>query len=195
MGARPLRKDFFAEVNAMRTLHDTTYGSADAPYDSGVGPDGILGNADDTPFVESVVAPPHNHMPISQALTDVGNVMKAAPVANLDGTTGIWAHFDVGNVASYHALGSDYSGSVGLNDEYLVPGAYAKGGELTEEEACDETEPTCQFPDYPGTVGWGFSLTQHMLDKFDENRNGLVRYLLYAHTRGKSRALCVNQDA
>jgi hypothetical protein len=194
MGARLLRRDFFAEVNAMRTLQDTTYGSADAPYDSGVGPDLIPGNADDTPPVVSVVAPPHNHMPIAQVLTDVGNVMKAAPLANLDGTTGIWAHFDVGNTVAYHALGAAYLSSVGSNDEYLVPAAYAKGGELTQEEACDEMDPTCRFPAYPGTVGWGFSLTQHMLDKFDQNRNGLIHYLLYAHTRGKPRNLCVNED-
>ena len=194
MGARTLRRDFFAEVNAMKTTAPTTYGSATAPYDSGVGPDLIPGTADDTPFVESVVAPPHNHMPISRVLTDVGDAMKAAPLVNLDGTTGIWAHFDVGNVAAYHALGADYSPSVGTNDEYLVPAAYAKGGELTEETACDEMDPTCRFPDYPGTVGWGFSLTQYMLDKFDQNRTGLVHYLVYAHTRGKPRNLCVNED-
>ena len=203
MGARLQRRDFFGEVNAMRTLQDTTYGSPNAPYDSGVGPDGIPGTADDTlPPVVSVTAPPHNHMPIARVLTDVGNAMKAAPVANLDGTTGIWAHFDVGNLGAYHGLGADYSPSVGSNDEYLVPDAYARGGELTIETAC-LPGPNCRFPDYPGTVGWGFSLTQYMLGqdvepavapRFDENRNGLVHYLLYPHLRGKPRAMCVNPD-
>ena len=177
MGARTARRDFFVEVNAMRTLQETTYGSADAPYDSSA-----------TPPVVSVTAPPHSHMPTSDVIRMVGDALRAAPLVNLDGTTGIWPHADVGDIAAYHALGPDYAPTVGVNDQYLIPSSLARGGELTTETACDAAVPTCRFPDYPGTVGWGFSLTQYMFDKFDKNRNGLFHYLLYAHSRGRAKS-------
>ncbi|MBI4886242.1 MAG: choice-of-anchor L domain-containing protein [Acidobacteria bacterium] len=177
MGARADHKDFFVEVNAMRTVQDTTYGSPAAPYDSSA-----------TPPVPSVTAPPHNHMPAPDVIRMVGDALRDSPLTNPDGTTGIRAHVDVGDIAAYHGLGAGYAPSVGTNDSYLVPSALARGGELTEETACDAAEPTCRFPDYPGTVGWGFSLTRYMLDTFDRNRNGLFHYLLYAHSRGKAKA-------
>ena len=59
MGARPDHKDFFAEVNAMRTTDlETTYGSPAAPYDLSA-----------TPPVISVKAPPHTHTPTSEVIT------------------------------------------------------------------------------------------------------------------------------
>ena len=30
----------------------------------------------------------------------------------------------------------------------------ARGGELIKEVACSSADPECNFPDYPGTVGW-----------------------------------------
>lgn len=113
--------------------------------------------------------------------------MKFSPVLNPDGTTGIRAHFDVGDIGAYHALGVGFAPSVGLNDEYLVRSDLARGGELTTKTAC-HAGPNCRFPDYRGTISWGFSLTQYMADKFDKNRNGLFHYLLYAHSRGKAKS-------
>ena len=69
----------------------------------------------------------------------------------------------------------------------------ARGGELDEETACAAGARGCQFPDYPGTMGWGFSLQKHMLTRFDKNRYGLFHYVLWAHSRGKPRSLpCVD---
>ena len=79
----------------------------------------------------------------------------------------ITAHFDVGDITAYHSLGGDYA-SIDA-DGYLVPSSLARGGELIRETACvpDTQDPPrwhCQFPDYPGTVGWmaGF---QHYRDQ------------------------------
>ena len=138
---------------------------------------------------------------------------------------GITAHFDVGDVAAYHALGlvthsdwvDDYTSTAA--DNYLVPTAYARGGEQVREKACEFTTPDCQFAAYPGTVGWkyGFSryrnapvgdngeeLTPQQLTgatqepppfdwggrrRFDRVRYGLFHYILYAHALGKSKSL------
>jgi hypothetical protein len=63
---------------------------------------------------------------------------------------------------------------------------------------------TCQFPDYPGTVGWKFGFEVYrdapvgpggeelatppaspVRRRFDPGRKGLFHYMLYAHARGK----------
>ena len=203
MGARSNKKNILIEVNALRTTDAETYGSDAAPYDSGFGTDGVAGTPDDKPIVKSVVAPPHNHMPPSQVLMDVAEAFKNAPVKNLDGTSGIKALFDVGDPATYHALGLDYRAPVGAGDEYLVPKTLATGGELDLETACNLADPACHFPAYPGTIGWGFSLQKHMLGtdldpdrpRFDKNRNGLFHYILYAHSRGVPKSLpCLDRD-
>ena len=59
---------------------------------------------------------------------------------------GINVHFDVG---------SNYqSGEAGPN--IIIPAALARGGKTIDENVtllgCPG--PTCEFPDYPGTVGW-----------------------------------------
>ncbi len=43
-------------------------------------------------------------------------------------------------------------------ESYLVPSAFARGGELVKETLCDPTTLPCQFPAYPGTVRWKFGL-------------------------------------
>ena len=57
----------------------------------------------------------------------------------------------------------------------------------------DTAEIPCQFPDYPGTVGWKFEF-QMIRDaftnattnerRFDPMRNGFFHYMLYSHARG-----------
>ena len=96
MGARPDHKDFFAEVNTLKTDAITSYGSSAAPYDSSA-----------TPPVISLPVPKHNHMPTPEVIRLVGDALKGSPVLNPDGTTGIRAHFDVGNIGAYHDLGPD----------------------------------------------------------------------------------------
>ena len=88
-------------------------------------------------------------------------------------------HFDVGKIGnanncnndplphSYHCLGvvthtdwvDDYTSTAA--DMYLVGNGVgtnlatlARGGELIKEVACSSADPQCNFPDYPGTVGW-----------------------------------------
>jgi hypothetical protein len=143
MGASSARKDVFIEINAMRAAPGTTYGSGD---DQKTDLDG------------------HTHMPSPEVLEMVGRALKNAPVANPDGSYGIRAHFDVGNIdpgGPYRSLGvvhradwvSDYTSTEA--DEYLVPSHLARGGEIIEERKCVPSETvTCLFPDYAGVVGW-----------------------------------------
>ena len=106
----------------------------------------------------------------------------------------------------------DYTSTVA--DDYLVPSAYARGGEVVKETACDPTVLPCQFPAYPGTVRWKFGV-QAFRDapvgddgeqlvseaeftawfdgttrrvRFDPARRGLFHYLLNAHARAKPKS-------
>jgi hypothetical protein len=191
VGARTGVKDIFIEMNALRTqAADTPYGSAASPYESGAGPDGKLGTADDLPQAQRVDidhAGPHNHLPTPEVIKLLGDAYKAIQVR---------AHVDVGDLAAYKGLGPEYNSA--LADEYLIaPGA--KGGELTDETACSASDPSCQFPDYPGTIGWGFALQKHILGtdvdptgnspRLDKNRDSLFHYVLYTHTRGKPKSM------
>jgi uncharacterized protein YjbI with pentapeptide repeats len=197
VGARTGVKDIFIEVNALRTqAADTPYGSASAPYESGAGPDGKLGTADDLPQAQRLVtdhAPPHNHMPTPEVIKLFGDAYKAL-------VPQIRAHVDVGNLATYKGLGTEYNSAAA--DEYLIATG-AAGGELTDEAACSPSDPSCHFPDYPGTLGWGFALQKHILGtdvdptgnspRFDKNRYGLVHLVVYTHMRGKPKSLpCID---
>ena len=188
MGARDNQKDALFEFMALRTtdaLHPggTTYGSAAAPYDSSANPP-----------VPSVTAPAHNHMPPSDVIT---KFVEALAVG------GIKARVDVGDPALYHALGPEYTALVGPGDSYLLPQHLARGGELEEEAACNPVDRACHFPDYPGTLGWGFSLQKFLLGpsgkyadslRFDPKRAGLFYVGVHVHTRGKPRSLpCFDQ--
>ncbi len=153
MGARPGHKDIFIEINAMHADAATTYyGSATAPFDS-------------SKNITSVALPPHSHTPTSDVLKTVGDAYANAPLANLDNTTGIAAHFDVGSVAGYLGSECTFDGQNWLPDpvcQYLVPTSWARGGEAISEVACVATATTpCVFPAYPGTVGWKFGFEKY----------------------------------
>ena len=213
MGAGSDQKDIFLEVNAMSASAGTPYGSATAPYSPTI-----------TTKTDSFG---HHHMPTPEDLQRIGYAYERK---------GIRAHFDVGNVTSYHGLGvvnhtdwvDDYGSTVA--DQYLVGNgvlsniaSLARGGEIITETACDPSEPWCQFPDFPGTVGWKFGFQLHRdrlvgdageeisLDpahpdyfdwnagthrrRFDPGRRGVFHYLLYAHARGTPRSLpCLVHD-
>ncbi|HXV68794.1 MAG TPA: Ig-like domain-containing protein, partial [Nitrospira sp.] len=153
MGGGSDQPDVFIEVNAMEAEPGTTWGSADAPYDSTV--DTVTDNNG------------HHHMPTPENLEMIGDAF---------GAKGIRVHFDVGSLASYQAFGivqhsdwvDDYTLPVGLNNKYLVGNgilnnvaSLARGGEIIKETACTYdpvNNPFCHFPDYPGTVLWKLGL-------------------------------------
>lgn len=199
MGASSLHKDVFIEINAMLAAPGTTYGSPDAPYSA--------------TLTQKTDSAGHLHMPRPVVLKMVGDALRDAPFTNADGSPGIKAHFDVGNIQDYHCL-SGACQSVEAN-EYLVPSALARGGELIQESACVQTETDiCQFPAYPGTVGWKVGLEWHRdgpvgdngeellttpeleawlaggakRQRFDPERRGMFHYMLYAHARGAPRS-------
>jgi hypothetical protein len=80
MGASSAHKDLFVEVNAMQAPGGTSCGSANAPYNSM------------TDTVTDAVG--HIHMPLPDVVKMVGDVYAAK---------GITPHFDVGDIAEYHA--------------------------------------------------------------------------------------------
>jgi hypothetical protein len=164
MGAKWNAKDVFFEVGFMAT----------GGYVGGQG-----------------VVPAHSHLPSKAAVDMVGDALKNAPITNLDGSTGIRAHIDVGN---------NYQG-----DPYVIPFSngpnnLARGGEMIAEQFCVPDAAagvTCDFPDYAGVVGWksGYQflrdavlnpaapVAQHQ-NRFDQNRLHSFRYVLFAHALG-----------
>ena len=151
-----------------------------------------------------VPKPAHSHLPTEDALNLVGKAFADAPVTNPDGSSGIKIHFDVGN---------NYQGS-----PYVIPAWLARGGEGILETACDATDPKCQYPNYPGTVGWktGFRRLRDQITvdvpqipgqpdacdlpgnacerRFDRNRRDMFRYALFAHSLGLPKEPCLNPD-
>src|SRR5206468_4796640 len=143
MGAKKNHKDVFVEFGYMKTDAAATYGSS----------------------ASAKTYPAHSHLPSIEALIAAGDAYKNGLVANPDGVNGIAAHFDVGN--NYQGVSS-----------YIIPYSsdpasnLARGGESIDESvtvtvpgggAC--ISPDCQFPAYPGTVGWkvGFKFYRDQL--------------------------------
>ncbi len=216
MGAASTHPDLFVEYNAMYADPGTTWGSAAAPYPNTKAACYNAGSCTDTVG--------HHHIPTPEVLTRLGDRYAAH---------GITVHFDVGKIGNanncnndpgYHCLGvvphtdwvDDYTLPVGTNpnDKYLVPSNLARGGELIKEVACSSGDPQCNFPDYPGTVGWkvgflalrnapvgnngeelnpdltgpnGFKWVSPASQhrlRFDRERRPYFHYGLNAHTRG-----------
>ena len=89
----------------------------------------------------------HNHVPNGTVLKLMGDALKAAP-------TPIYVHFDVGN---YPAQTADIEQYI-IRPDALHPDL-ARGGEQVQEAKCVNNDSpddprVCQFPDYPGVVGW-----------------------------------------
>jgi hypothetical protein len=169
MGAKWNAKDVFFEVGFMAT------GGWDADGEAGPKP----------------AVPAHSHLPSKAVVDMVGDALKNAPITNLDGSTGIRAHIDVGN---------NYQG-----DPYVIPFSngpnnLARGGEMIAEQFCvpvAEAGVTCDFPDYAGVVGWksGYQFLRDAIvnptapvaqqqNRFDQNRLHSFRYVLFAHALG-----------
>lgn len=202
MGASSSHPDLFIEINAMWAPAGTSYGAVGAPYSSST-----------TTLTDTVG---HNHMPTPDVLKMIGDVYAAH---------GIAVHFDVGPSAQYQSLpdGPYTCASPACNaTPYLVPDAYARGGEEIQEQACSATDGSavnCEFPAFPGTVGWkvglqlyrdapvandGTELTVAQINstwnagahrrRFDLNRRDYFHYVLYSHAQGrpKSPLPCLN---
>jgi len=176
-------KDIYIQMDAMRTTGTTTYGDATAPYSV-------------TPPVTSVDVPAHNHLPTTAMLKLLIDTYTNAPITNTfpcadgvstcgDGSQGIRPHFDVGS--AYHSLGDGYTDT--SIDSYLFSSG-AEGGHLISETACGLHAAPCQFPFFPGTVGWmnGFlEFINHSV--FDPVRNGIFHEVFYTHAEGTPRSL------
>jgi uncharacterized protein YjbI with pentapeptide repeats len=113
---------------------------------------------------------PHEHKPWLQSLRGVANVFKKHNIA---------LHFDVGN---------NYQGN-----DFIVPTAYAQGGEVIAEETllCPNLRTqVCQFPNLPySALGWkvGFRAIKegypllNLPAHFLHNRKDVFRYSLFSH--------------
>ena len=112
----------------------------------------------------------HHHIPTPEVLKRLGDRYAAH---------GITVHFDVGKIGNANNCNNepshtaitvlascthtdwvdDYTSTAA--DLYLAKmgvgtnvATLARGGELIKEVACGSADPQCNFPDYPGTVGW-----------------------------------------
>jgi len=181
MGSDPAVQDLFIEIGYM-----TTDGS-DIPMGPG---------------------PWHSHLPPPAVLNGIATVFHNAaprhPAPNVTISGPINLHVDVG---------AHYPGPLPTLAQCqanwqpacaIVPPNLAHGGEAIAEAPCVATPShPCQFPDYPGTVGWkeGFqALRDEPLNypdeaacaaagplcqrRFDENRRQFFKYGLFAHAIG-----------
>jgi len=229
MGASSSHKDLLLEINATRTNESKTYGSATAPYNSFAKPDGNPIPPNETwctpqglsqDVLCSVSVPQHTHMPDPGGLYRMGAVYAAH---------GITPHFDVGNTTDYLGAANDCGTANEHNVcQYLVRNSVngvslPRGGETFLEDKCNAADPTCQFPDYPGSIGWpfGFELFRdapvsdsgqelttpaELQDwangtgnttyrrRFDVVRRDLFHYILYGHARGNPKSLPCIED-
>ena len=86
----------------------------------------------------------HSHLPLADVLNRVGTAFLNAPVSNPNSQPGIAVHFDVG----------DNHQTTPANP-FIIPANLARGGEFIREKKCGTVvTATCNFPDWPGTVGW-----------------------------------------
>ncbi len=157
----------------------------------------------------------HSHLPKQQALDNVGNAFKNAPV-DCDPIThvckGVHVHFDVGNVYQSPLSGGP-SANCGTQaspvacDPYIITNPAGTGGNAIPESATvckDATSPTlCQFPG-TSAVGWkgGFLFvkdnpsltlpgtnTALPLGNFQPGRRNSYHYMLFGHDLGAPRSI------
>lgn len=173
MGANPLVPDIFMQIDWMYDPNGT--------YNPG-----------------GTYNPPHSHNPQIAALNMVGAVFKAH---------GINLHFDIGNDSSVYCQAPN-STTIGQcnyqsqNSPYIVPAAYAQGGNAISESN-SVTNPllcpnattqaaNCAFPsqsDLYSVLGWkfGFDAVRDgdpvlgLPQLFPQNRKDSVHYALFGH--------------
>ncbi|HEX7797525.1 MAG TPA: hypothetical protein VF456_24350, partial [Vicinamibacterales bacterium] len=133
LGANPNVQDLFVEIGYM-----TTNG-----YNTPLGP-----------------VSAHSHMPSASVLNTIATVFhNAAPRANPANPAQVIS----GPINLHMDVGANYSGTIPnanqCNSNWqpgcaIIPPNKAHGGEAIPETACIAPGVPCQFPDYPGTVGW-----------------------------------------
>ena len=154
----------------------------------------------------------HSHLPSKAALDMVAKAFRD-PLLRPAGVPPINIHFDVGDnyqsgIPTVAQCAANWQPSCAI----IKAGGtarLARGGHAMPETACvSSASVTCQFPDYPGTVGWK-SAFRFYRDKpvangvseqacvaagascernFDRNRKDIFRYALFAHAVGLPRA-------
>jgi hypothetical protein len=167
MGARPGMKDIFIELAFMRSTSGYT-----------------------TPL--QVVPAGHSHLPAREALEMVARAFRFAPEP-------INVHFDIGNNYQGGALPGNNRNNCPTASAAqwtpacaIIPAALADGGEFIEETPCApgpgssclftsyppplpcSLQVACQFPDYPGTVGWKSGYRYYRDEPLDRRKTKIV---------------------
>ena len=198
MGATPDHKDVFIEVGYMYADGDPRTEELDGTVSYG-----------------GVPKPAHSHMPTPAAIKLMGDAFKNAPVDCIgEVCKGIRLHIDPGPDYEYPFC---TPAERAAGNCIIVPGTLARGGEALNETATQctrlEGDPVwvCQYPDYPGTVGWktGFRYIRDevlagppppadpsleddpceapgntCVRRFDANRHDMFHYVWFAHSVG-----------
>lgn len=153
LGANASRKDVFVEVDCIV---------------SDANGDGDLNDAVD-----------HSHCPRENALRDVVQGFADAPVANVDGTTGIQLHIDVGPLFGAGVI-TQVNGAGGVTGTYGDLG----GGGTQIAEAGN------QVIDWDGATGRaGVQFSTLRAANFNANRAELFRYTIFGHQCNARRAV------
>jgi len=121
--------------------------------------------------VDCLEAINHSHCPMIGAIDDAVLAFARAPVANLDGTTGVQLHVDVGYLfgqfTNYNVTGA--GGAVGTY------GDFGGGGNKIAEAGLEIIESFSQ----PKGNGVAFDVIKD--DWFDENREPIFHYAVFGH--------------
>jgi uncharacterized repeat protein (TIGR01451 family) len=144
IGVNPLRKDQLVELDC---LVDDVNGN------------GVLEAQD------------HTHCPRQDGLADVVRSFTAAPILNLDGTTGVQLHVDVGDLYGANANVA-VAGRFGAIGSY---GNYGGGGSRIPEAG----NTRLNFTEAPGHAITNFFTLKAA--HFDARRERIFRYGLFAH--------------
>jgi hypothetical protein len=113
---------------------------------------------------------PHSHCPRMDALTSAAQAFADAPVVNLDGTTGIQAHFDVGPLFGDGALVT-IAGGGGVIGSF---GDFGAGNTIVESGN--------EIIDFDGAAGDPATDFNDLKDaNFDDRRLRIYRYTIFGH--------------
>lgn len=122
--------------------------------------------------IDCVNASDHSHCPRQTAVEDVAEAFAAAPVSNLDGTTGVQLHVDVGSLYSA-TMDQNYPGAGGA---VSTVGNYSGGGTKFAEAGNERI-------DWDGAEGRSaanfFSMKSAAFD--GANRAFVYRYAIFGH--------------
>ena len=125
--------------------------------------------------IDCLFAADHTHCPLPGAIQDTVQAFANAPVPNVDGSTGVQLHVDVGNLYG-QALNTATNvprtapGVGGMRGSF---GNFGGGGDQINETS----NTVVDWDGATGRAGTDF----FTLKDFDENRDRFFRYALFAH--------------